>query len=410
MIEEAVGTGLYEQKKQQAQKTIEKKDAKLREINDILNEEITPTLKKLKEERTTYLEYQKIQRELDHLTKLWLAFQFLSAEEAADKLDQDKKQVEANLEKLQESIVNGEKQIQDISQRIEDLQKQRDQEQGGKLETLEKELKDKEKDAIKVESSLKSVKDSRKQEEKKKQQIIKGRQTDEKALQEKTKIAADLKGVYDQLRQNDEACANALKTAQARLEAISVGKFSSEDGGKSATLQQQMMDLKANLTKATTTVKTSEMKLKHNAEALKKAKAEMKKTDSNYTADAANLKKYENEVENLIKQMGKLNYEEGSLEEKEENFRNLKHEANAYKTQVDTMGARYPWLDFQYQDPEPGFDRSQVYGVAAKLFKIKDPRFAVALDTAGGGKVSFSKFENSNLAEKLSKTPKNLFL
>ena len=41
-----------------------------------------------------------------------------------------------------------------------------------------------------------------------------------------------------------------------------------------------------------------------------------------------------------------------------------------------------------FSDPEPGFDRSQVYGVAAKLFKIKDMRFAVALDTAGGGKVS----------------------
>ena len=37
------------------------------------------------------------------------------------------------------------------------------------------------------------------------------------------------------------------------------------------------MDLKANLTKAQTTVKTSDMKLKHNAEALKKASAEMKK-------------------------------------------------------------------------------------------------------------------------------------
>ena len=40
-----------------------------------------------------------------------------------------------------------------------------------------------------------------------------------------------------------------------------------------------------------------------------------------------------------------------------------------------------------FSDPEPGFDRSQVYGVAAKLFKIKDMKFAVALDTAGGGKV-----------------------
>ena len=45
-------------------------------------------------------------------------------------------------------------------------------------------------------------------------------------------------------------------------------------------------------------------------------------------------------------------------------------------------------LFFMYSDPEPGFDRSQVYGVAAKLFKIKDMKFAVALDTAGGGKVN----------------------
>lgn len=96
---------------------------------------------------------------------------------------------------------------------------------------------------------------------------------DEKALEDKTKIASDLKSVYDKLRENEEGCASALKNAQARFEAISVGKFSSEEsGGKSATLQQQLMDLKANLTKAQTTVKTSEMKLKHNFEALKKVK------------------------------------------------------------------------------------------------------------------------------------------
>ena len=35
MIEEAVGTMMYENKKQHAQKTIEKKDAKLKEINDV---------------------------------------------------------------------------------------------------------------------------------------------------------------------------------------------------------------------------------------------------------------------------------------------------------------------------------------------------------------------------------------
>lgn len=35
MVEEAAGTRMYEAKKQAAQKTIEKKDAKLRELNDV---------------------------------------------------------------------------------------------------------------------------------------------------------------------------------------------------------------------------------------------------------------------------------------------------------------------------------------------------------------------------------------
>lgn len=35
MVEEAAGTRMYEAKKQSAQKTIEKKDAKLRELNDV---------------------------------------------------------------------------------------------------------------------------------------------------------------------------------------------------------------------------------------------------------------------------------------------------------------------------------------------------------------------------------------
>lgn len=35
MIEEAAGTRMYESKRRVAEKTIEKKDAKLRELNDV---------------------------------------------------------------------------------------------------------------------------------------------------------------------------------------------------------------------------------------------------------------------------------------------------------------------------------------------------------------------------------------
>ena len=53
-------------------------------------------------------------------------------------------------------------------------------------------------------------------------------------------------------------------------------------------------------------------------------------------------------MENITKQLSNMNYEDGSFEEMEENYRNVKHETNSIKTQVDTMGARYPWLDFRY--------------------------------------------------------------
>lgn len=48
--------------------------------SQVLNEDITPTLTKLREERSSYLEYQKIIRELEHLNKLYIAYQFVKAE------------------------------------------------------------------------------------------------------------------------------------------------------------------------------------------------------------------------------------------------------------------------------------------------------------------------------------------
>ena len=167
MIEEAAGTMMYESKKQQAQKTIEKKDAKLREINDILNEEITPTLTKLKEERSTYLEYQKIQRELEHLTKLYVAYKFVTAEQCAAKADEDLGTVKAGMVKLKDEIKDGEALIAEMKTQVNDLQITRDEQLGGKLTELESESKERDKETMKAESALRANNDAKKQEEKK---------------------------------------------------------------------------------------------------------------------------------------------------------------------------------------------------------------------------------------------------
>ena len=48
------------------------------------------------------------------------------------------------------------------------------------------------------------------------------------------------------------------------------------------------------------------------------------KTESEYGRDSSNLKKYETEVDNITKQLQNMNYEDGSFEEMEENYRQVK--------------------------------------------------------------------------------------
>jgi structural maintenance of chromosome 2 len=134
-------------------------------------------LTKLRDERSTYLEYQKIQRELEHLTRLHIAFKFVSVEELAQKSRDDLAAEEQRMETYHKEIADGEEQVKAIQAHVRELQRQRDEELGGRLEELESRLSAKEKSAAKAETALKTSKDNKKQEEKKRVQIEKGMNT-----------------------------------------------------------------------------------------------------------------------------------------------------------------------------------------------------------------------------------------
>jgi len=54
MIEEAAGTRMFENKRQAALRTIDKKQVKMDEIKRVLANDITPTLERLRSERKHY--------------------------------------------------------------------------------------------------------------------------------------------------------------------------------------------------------------------------------------------------------------------------------------------------------------------------------------------------------------------
>lgn len=386
MIEEAAGTRMYEAKKQQAERTIEKKDAKLLEMNTILAEEINPTLSKLKEERSMYLEYQKVQRELEHLSKLYIAYKFVTAQETSEKVQGGLDEVKCEVEELQQKMSDGAVEIKKLENEIILLQEQRDKNTGEQLQNLEKVLKEKEKEHVMKCASQKNLKETLKAEEKKKQQLEKSL-ADDKKVMEKQKAEGDkLQGKFDAMRAQDQADGEALAAAERRLQAISSGMYSSGDG-EDATLQEQLIKAKASITEAKTATKQAEMKLKHSREELKRKQQEMRSTAAQYEKDKSLLDRMEKQVTNLQSQLEGLDYDDSRVEELEGMQRNLNHDIVNLQEKVDRLESRYPQLNFSYKDPERNFDRSAVKGLVCKLFTLQDPSTATAIEVIAGGKL-----------------------
>ena len=182
MIEEAAGTRMYEAKKQQALKTIEKKEEKIKEINDILSEEVTPTLNKLREERTQYLQFQKTERELEHLNRQYVAYKFYSLEQANEKVREEYDLIQQERENHCTAGKKLQTEIEDLEKEIRALQQERDQEGGKELATLEANLRTQEKAESKAQTAVKVLKENIKSEEKKKKELKKSLDDDTAAL------------------------------------------------------------------------------------------------------------------------------------------------------------------------------------------------------------------------------------
>ncbi|XP_056891582.1 structural maintenance of chromosomes protein 2 [Takifugu flavidus] len=386
MIEEAAGTRMYECKKISAQKTIEKKEAKLKEIQTILDEEITPTMQKLQEERSSYLEYQKLMREIQHLTRLHVAWLFVCAEETKLKSADNLKVMQDNIKKMQVSLVENESKVQELSAQIQELQKKKDQEVNGVLKSLEEALADVQRVDAKVQSGLDMKKQNIQDETKKRKELVKNMEEDKKMLivkeREVSKVMEQLLAMQEEGQKENAA----LEVAEKHFRAVSAGLSTNEDG-EEATLAGQMMTCKNDISKADTEAKQAQMALKHAQAELKTKQTEMKKMDSGYKKDQDALRAVRSSREKLQAELDTLGYEDGKEERLLDKRRQLSREVTELGEKYERLVSRFPNLRFDYKDPERGWDRSKVKGLLANLITIQEVSYATALEVVAGGRL-----------------------
>ena len=81
MVEEAAGTRMFEERKDKAKKTMDKKEKRVDEINALLAEEIIPKLDTLRAEKRAFLQWQKACSELERIGRLLRAWEWTEGRE-----------------------------------------------------------------------------------------------------------------------------------------------------------------------------------------------------------------------------------------------------------------------------------------------------------------------------------------
>lgn len=256
------------------------------------------------------------------------------------------------------------------------------------LEVLEQELQECEKKQFKLSAEVNSNKENIKAVKKTLEQIKINITDDQNALILKEKELEKVGGLFQNLKDMCQKDTEALSEAQKKYQKISAGLLESEDG-ENATLEQQLINAKQSVTQAQTELKQCEMTLNHNRQQLNKKQKDMHNTENEYKKYNIDSESKEKELKSLENELQKLNYKDGSLEDLKKQKNNLIAEIKPLREKLDQFESKNPRTKFQYQNPEPNFNKNSVKGIVCNLISVKDKRAAYALEVVAGARVTF---------------------
>jgi structural maintenance of chromosome 2 len=389
MIEEAAGTRMYEDRRDKALKNMAKKELKVQELSEILRDEIDPKLDKLRQEKRAFLDFQQTQSDLERLTKLVVAHDYVKGNEklqrAAVELQQQKDRGKA----LELSAVRLKNEISLLQDDIKRIQAQRDKElrKGGKFQALEDEVKTHSHDIVRLTTSIDLKRAAMAEEEDKRTKLEKSIKDLESQLKGKKKKYEALQQKFDAAhaaiaKQNEE-----YETKEELLQSLQTGVASKE--GQETGYQGQLQDAKSRVSDALTEQEQARLKISHLEKQIKETEPKAKTAKSQNAGLMKDLESLRTQSTKLESELSKLGFKSGQDDEMRKEEVTIQTKIRDLREQVDSMKRKVANIDFSYQDPAPNFDRSKVKGLVAQLFTLDKShiRAGTALEICAGGRL-----------------------
>ena len=389
MIEEAAGTRMFEDRKDKAFKTMAKKELKVQEITELLREEIEPKLEKLRTEKRAFLDFQQTQSDLERLTRLVVAHDYLKNKE---KLKQSASDLEAKKQRasdLEDSAKRLKIEIVHLEEDMEKVKAARERElrKGGKFQALEEAVKSHSHEAVRL-ATVFDLKRSSMTEEKERS---KGYQKSVKDLQaqvkEKSKLYEQLQSQYDSAKSDLDKQTAEVETKEELLQTLQTGVASKE--GQESGYQGQLQDAKNRVSATATEQEQARLKITHLEKRIKEDEPRAKKAKEQNSGLLKDLETLKIQAKKLEADLTKLGFEPGREEAMYQQEVSLQQDIRTLREQADAMKRKVANIDFNYSDPSPGFNRSKVKGLVAQLFTLDKGkmRAGTALEICAGGRL-----------------------
>lgn len=196
-------------------------------------------MEKLRDEQQQYVEFQKLKRDIDHLTHIHYSYKYLQLKKAMENCEKSIETANQFIDNSHKEIEKNVAETEAIVEQCAEVQQRIDAETGGELADLETQLAAKSKTEATANGAMKSAGHEVDAEKRKLKLIQKNVAKDEEALQTKEAQMAKVGGLFQSLREADEADSKAFSDAQKRFQAISAGLDMNEDG-QASSLQEQL--------------------------------------------------------------------------------------------------------------------------------------------------------------------------
>jgi len=389
MIEEAAGTRMFEDRRDKAFKTMAKKEMKVQEITELLKEEIEPKLEKLRTEKRAFLDFQQTQSDLERLTRLVVAHDYLKNKE---KLKQSASDLEAKKQRasdLEESAVRLKSEIAHLEEDVKRVKAARDKElrKGGNFQALEDEVKTHSHEIVRLNTVLDLKNASMTGEQQKRKSVQKNVTDLEAQLKEKTEVYERLRTQYDTAKSALDKQTAEVDQKEELLQTLQTGVASRE--GQESGYQGQLQDARNRANAATTEQEQAKLKISHLEKRIKEEEPRAKKAKEQNSGLLKDLEGLRAQAKTLEGELSKLGFEVGKEEEMYQQETSLQQQIRILREQADGMKRKVANIDFSYNDPTPGFDRSKVKGLVAQLFTLdkEQTRAGTALEICAGGRL-----------------------